>query len=109
MWHRGNGEKHRKHEGLSGIPGDDAHICPGFAFMQFSGKEGKGQQSQDTIPGLAVQVPGFHSTVCLCKMQDLWELFGRLLNSSSLNEPVSLVQKQGQCLGGYRRQVFGLG
>lgn len=61
------------------------------------------------IPGSAVQLLGFLSTVCLCKMWDLWGLSDRLLNSSNLNEPVSLVQKQGQGLGGYRRQVFGFG
>lgn len=56
---------------------------------------------------LAVQLLGFHSTVHLCKMQELWKFFDSLLISSNLNEPLSLEQKQGQCLGGYRRQVFG--
>lgn len=73
-----DGEKDRKHQGLLGIPGE----MP--------------------IPCSAVQLPGLHITICLCKIQELWELFDSLLISSNLNEPLSLEQKQGQCLGGYR-------
>lgn len=46
-------------------------------------------------PASAAQLLCFHS-----KMQDLWELFDKMLNSSNLNENMSLVQKQEQFSGG---------
>ena len=51
-------------------------------------------------PDSAAQLLCFHSTVRLCKIQDLWELFDKMLNLSNLNESVCLVQKPDQFSGG---------
>lgn len=52
------------------------------------------------VPSLAAQVLCFRSTIHLCKLQDLWELFDKMLNLSNLSENMSVVQKQDQFSGG---------